>query len=363
MVKRLDLGGVETNVAPFPTAIATPPPSLHSLQAEPPAAPIALVPQQAQPTKLPITIEELGKIGGDAQTQLASVTSKITGVAKTSDMDEMGKLLQNTIMAAKGYDPDKLFKGGLFGFFKAKSTQIRMKFDNVDQTVQRLVGEVDQRIGHFRQRVQDLDQLAEANKQYHDSLTPQIEHVTATADWMEQNQPQVDPNDPLSAQFVQDWITVINFARKRADDLRRAQILAQQQAAQIQQMKTNSSALAQKFGDIKVTTIPAMQQTFTLYVINLEQKKGAEFADQVDALTNDAITKNAQLMGQNTTAIHTSLTRSNISMEALKANYDSITQSLDEVRRIQAEMKTRLASEAPQLEQLSQDLTKRLSQR
>lgn len=318
---------------------------------------------QVKPNTLPVTMEELGQIGGNAQTQLASVTSKITGVAKTSDMDEMGKLLTDTIMAAKGYDPSNLFKGGLFGFFKAKSQQVRMKFDNVDQTVQRLVGEVDQRIGHFRQRVQDLEQLRVATGEHHASLTPQIEHVKKTADWMDQNLPQVDPNDPLSAQFVQDWLTVASFAHKRADDLRRAQILAEQQVAQIQQMKTNSSALAQKFGDVKVTTIPAMQQTFTLYVINLEQKKGAEFADQIDTLTNEAIIKNAELMGRNTTAIHTSLTRSNISMDALKANYESITKSLDEVKRIQSEMKTRLATEAPQLEKLSQDLTARLASR
>lgn len=357
--RRLNFDTVPSAPPAAPVSAPPAPPSLSTLVQPPSVASVPAV--QAAPVKLPITLDQVGQVGGDIQGQIATVTSKITGVAKTSDMDEMGKLLTDTIMAAKGYDPKNLFKNGLWGLLKAKKDQISMKFDNVDKTVDRLVQQVDQHINKFRQRVGDLDQLAIANKQYHDSLQPQIDYLNETADWMEQNQPQVDPNDPMSAQYVQDWLTVINFARKRADDLHRAKVLAQQQAAQIQQMKTNSTALAQKFGDIKVTTIPAMKQTFTLYVINMEQKKGAEFADQIDSTNDQVLKRNAELLGQNTTAIQTSLNRSNISMDALQANYDSIVRSLDETLRIQKEEAQRRKNEQPKLEQLSQDLSARLA--
>ncbi len=316
---------------------------------------------QSTPLAMPFTLEQVGNYGTEIQTQLAEVTTKITGTTKTSDMDEVGKLLTDTIMAAKGYDPKSLFKGGLFGLFKAKSSQLRMKFDSVDQTVDRLIAQVDDRIVRFKDRVNDLSALADANNKYYDSLTEQIMFLSERADWMEANKPVVVPDNPMSAQYVQDWITVISFARKRADDLRRAQILAQQQSAQIQQMKTNSIALAQKFGDVKVTTIPAMKQTFNLYILNVEQQKGAEFAKSVDTLNNDVIQRNAAMLGANTTAIHTALTQSNISMETLTVNHNSIIHALDEVKRINAEMKNRLATEGPKLEQLSQDLSTRLS--
>lgn len=319
--------------------------------------------QNLQPGQSPLTIEQVGEIGSTAQQEIAAVTSKITGVAKTSDMDAMGKLLGDTILAAKGYDPNNLFKGGLFGFMKAKSSQISMKFDSVDKTVDRLIQQVDQKVAHFRQRVQDLEAMRVANIKYREELTPQIEKAIQIADWMDANPPATDENDPMSGQKLQDWLTVASFARKRGDDLRRAQVLADQQSAQIQQMKLNSSALAQKFNDIKVTTIPAMKTTFTLYVANMEQMKGAEMADNIDSLTNTAIQKNAELLGKNTVAIHTSLTRSNISMESLNKNFAAIVQSLDDVKRIHAEMKTRIAAEQPALEQLSKDLTLKLAQR
>ncbi len=364
MPRRLNLdGGIApaaptTNATPAPNVVpAVVPASDFSVVPATPASALAGVPGKA------LTMEEIGTFGQRAQGQLSTVTDKITGVAKTSDMDEVGKLLTDTIMAAKGYDPQNLFKKGFLGFFKAKGAQLQMKFDTVDQTVNRLVGQIDQRIQLFRGRIRDLEQLAIQNRNFHDSLDGEIEAVNARADWMEANVPEVDPADPMSATTRQQWITVINFARKRADDLRRAQVLAQQQQAQIALMADNSGALAMKFADIKVTTIPSLKQTFTLYVLNLEQKKGAEFATQIDDMTDETLKKNAALLGQNTVLINTALTRSNVSMEALQANHEAVIKSLEDVERIRNDMKARIASEAPRLEQLSSDLTKRLAQK
>jgi uncharacterized protein YaaN involved in tellurite resistance len=359
--------------APVPAPVAFAPPIQATpiqVAPAPTAATAIAVPQGStdlsvltgRPGKA-LTMEEIGNYGGRAQGQLASVTDKITGVAKTSDMDEVGKLLTDTIMAAKGYDPSNLFKKGFMSFFKGKATQMQMKFDSVDSTVNRLVGEIDKRINLFRSRIGDLEQLAIQNRAFHDSLDDEIAGVNERADWMEANLPEVDPADPMSATTRNQWITVVNFARKRADDLRRAQVLAQQQQAQISQMADNSGALVMTFADIKQTTVPAMKTTFSLYVLNMEQKSGAEFATMTKDLNDDVIKRNAALLGQNTTLINTALTRSNVSLEALQANHDSVIKSLEEVERIRTEMKTRIAAEAPRLEQLSSDLTKRLAQK
>jgi hypothetical protein len=144
MPRRLQFGDDNSSQ---PTTTATPSPSvgfapqvapqLPAVAPTPVAAPPpANIPElrNATPGKPPITMEEVGQIGSNAQAQIAQVTSKITGVAKTSDMDAMGKLLTDTIMAAKGYDPNNLFKGRLFGFMKAKGNQIQLRFDTVDQT-------------------------------------------------------------------------------------------------------------------------------------------------------------------------------------------------------------------------------------
>lgn len=319
----------------------------------------------AQPRAITVanlTMEDIGNYGKKAQQQTAEVTNRIAQTSKTSDMDELGKLLTGTIMAAKEFDPKNIFKGGLFGFFKAKTTEIQMRFDTVDKTVERLVQQIDQRIAQFRQRIRDLEQMAGENQKYHDALTGEIADLRERVTWMENNVPDIDPTDPMSAQKRQQWLSIAAYGLKRSNDLHAAQVLAQQQQAQIGMMADNSAALVLKFEDVKVTTIPALKNTFSLYILNMEQKKGAEFANAVDSMTEETIRKNAALLGQNTVAINTALTRANISIDTLQASHDAVLQSLNDVERIRNEMKARIVSETPRLEQLSADLTKRLAQ-
>lgn len=308
----------------------------------------------------PMTLSEVGEVGEKERSQLALVTDKITNEAKTSDMDELGGLLTKTLMTAQGYDPDKLFNGGgIFGFLKGikgKVKEASIKFDDVDSNVKKLVTEVDARIAKFRKRVQDLDELSQSIKVSYAEMGKKIEEITARADWMEQNIPEADPNVPFSAEKRQDWITVITFARQRADNLARARALAEMQIAQIGMMQKNSIALAQDFGEIKATTVPNMKTTFTLYVLNLEQKKGAEFSNTIKNTNDEILKRNAEMLGRNTTQINEALTRSNISIEALQANKDALLFSLQEVDRIRAETKQRLAAEAPQIEAMSREL-------
>lgn len=360
MPKKLDLGAA--NQAPFtPNVVVVPPTPPVSVAIENPPLVVAS-PNVSISAMKPLTMEEVGSFGLKAQAQTAEVTNRIAQTSKTSDMEEVGKILTDTIMAAKGYDPKNLFKGGFLGFFKAKGAEIQMKFDTVDKTVDRLVQQIDQRIATFRQRIRDLEQMAVENQKYHDALTGEIEALRERVVWMEANVPEIDPNDPMSANKRQQWLSVAAYGLKRANDLHAAQVLAQQQQAQIAMMADNSAALALKFQDVKVTTIPALKNTFSLYILNMEQKKGAEFANQVDSMTEETIKKNAALLGQNTVAINTALTRSNISIEALQATHDSVVQSLNDVERIRKEMKARIATETPRLEQLSNDLSKRLAQ-
>lgn len=360
--KPMNLGGKPATQAPTVNNSLTLDPTPSYVPAVAPAIPSASQAVVPVGVGTALTLQDVGKRGEAAQMQVAEATKQITGVAKLSDMDELGKLLGETLLTAKGYDPANSTKGKLFGLIKRKMAEVRLNFEKVDGAVTQLVGQIDQRVNKFRGRVTDLERIQQQNMQYHNSLDGEIQYLKDGVAWMEANRPQIDPSDTFSAQKAQEWETIIAYASKRADDLRRAQIVCQQQDAQINLMKQNSLALAQKFTDLKVTTLPLLQQTFTLYIINVEQAKGAQFAGEIDDLTEQTLQQNAAKLGQNTTAIHTALTRSNVSLAAVQANHQAVIDSLNEIERIRAEMKQRLATEAPQLEQASRDLAARLAQ-
>jgi len=357
--KPLNLGGMTTTATP--SVVDTP------VQAAPQGySPPAVV----QPTTIAVskpqnavvlTFDSANKAGDSAQIAIADATKKITAIAKTSDMDTLGKLLNDTLAAAKGYDPAGENGKGIFGWMRRKREDLRAQFDSVDKRVTDLVGQLDQRIALFDQRVVDLGQIAVQNRNYYQSLDGEIDHLNEGIAYMEANVPVADVNDPMTAQKVQEWHSVIAWARTRADNLGRAKIVATQQDAQISLMQQNSRGLSSKFGELKKTTLPLLQQTFTLYIINVEQAKGAEFADTMDAVADKTLKQNAATLGQNTVAIHTALGRSNFSLDAINANKDAVIKALDDIDRIRAETKARLAAEAPLLEQGTKELAARLA--
>jgi uncharacterized protein YaaN involved in tellurite resistance len=339
MVKPL-FGGTTTNVVPLP----------H----------VAPKPSNAVALK-PIDVNEVMNFGNKAAASIPAATTKITSMVKSKDMDEMGALLLDTVSMAKGYDPASMDSKGFFGKLFGKAVNIKDRFATVDKSVQALIAQLDSKSTLFRTRIQDLDAIKTQLEQDYNSLEIEIAEIYRRADWMDANPPQVDLNNPMEVSKLNEWKMAAAMGRKRADDLGRLRLLFEQQAAQVSIMKTNSASLAIDMNDMKSTMIPALQSTFALYIINMEQKNAAEFGSAMKAKTNDAIMKNAALLGQTTTAVTTSLTTSNIELATLQANKDAIVNSLAERERIMTEMKLRLRNEAPQLEQLSRELATTLA--
>lgn len=330
----------------------------------PAAASTAVVPAQSTAVAVPqqaLTLDVINRVGGSSQRGISQLSSQLASSVKTSDMDALGDLLGKTLVAAKGYDPSTT-KGKLFGLIKRKVEEIRIGYESADSTVTRLVNEIDKRVALHAQRTTDIKAMIKANQDYHAALGPEIEQLLARVEWMEANVPAVDPNDPMSAQRVQDWNTVCTMGRKHADDLARSRVVSQQMDAQMNMLVQQGIMLQQKFDSFKTTTLPILRQAFVMYILALEQEKSAKMANSVDDLTDNTLRENARKLNQTTSAVHTSLARSSISLDAIQESNRAMIESLNEVERIRSEMKARLAAEAPQIEAASRELAARLAQ-
>lgn len=313
----------------------------------------------------PISLEELSDYGQKSMQGMASVSEKVTQQARGADTEEMGKLLGDLLVAAKGYDPSKL--GGdkgiskLFQWGRSKAQQIQNQFTTVDTQVDQLLGQIDKQVVVFKNQIPTLESMKVEMQVFYEDLQKQIDEMERRIQWMVDNPPTVDPNDPFSAQEKSTWDQVIQMARKRVSDLANVQLLAQQLGPQIDMMKVNSVSLVQKFGDIKATTIPAWKQLLAAYIIQLQQKKGVEMTEAIDDAFNQAIMKGADLNKQNAVRIATSVNRSSIDMATLQYSHQKLLETFDEVQRINAEGQQRIAAERPALEQLSKELNQKIA--
>lgn len=330
--------------------------------AAPSVAPMAVAAPVTGQQLAPIKATEAVMFGQDVLQQASQAAQRINAAARAGDIDELGKSLNALRTEAKKYDPSTLKKGGGFlGLFKVKFQELKNQFATVDQQVNGLLADVDQRVHLFQNRIGDLEQLFNDEEKRYLVLGQLATEYESRVAWMDANPPAVDPGDPLSAQHLADWKAAADMGRKRADDLRRGQALCQMNMPICRQVQQNSLGLVQTFFSVKTDLIPPLQTAFALYIIQMEQSKGAGFADAIKDDTNAALKKNAEMLGQVTTQVQTTLTRSNVDLSTLQAMSAAAIQALDTVEQSRAAMKQRLLTEAPQVQAATQQLIDRLA--
>lgn len=330
----------------------------------PPAAQNSIVPAQPQARQIILSVDEIDRRGTTAENSIAAASKNILGSNKTGDLDELGKLLTDAALVSKGYDPDNASKG-ILGFFKNMRKAVaraRTEYESAEKTIDGLVVEMDRRVALYQGQITTLDTIRAALEQQHTELGPEIEYIESGVAWMEANPPEVDPSNPLTAQKAQEWFSVIAWARTRAANLVNARHLAETMIAQVTIMKDNARGLAQTFKEFKVTTLPALRTTFGLWLINKEQEAGVKIAQTNRNMANEAMRRNAELLGRNTAAIHTEMNTPTIDNDVIVAQYDAVVNSLNTIDRIRLEAKNNNATNRPVLEAKSKELAARLAQ-
>jgi uncharacterized protein YaaN involved in tellurite resistance len=138
-------------------------------------------------------------------------------------------------------------------------------------------------------------------------------------------------------------------------------LLSKQTAPSIQQMKQNARQLVQTFNDLKSTTLPIWQNVFSQYLISLDQQRGARLATNVSDATNEAIRRNAELLGQNTKEIAEARQRPVIDLKTLQDNQAALFATLDAVALAEENGRKARAEAAPQLAALEKGLIARFA--
>lgn len=310
-----------------------------------------------------VTDDLLDKVGERNRTTAAGFSQKMLASVKASDVDDFGNKLNALVATAKGLDPTKFGKGGILGSFKRLFSNVKEKmlaeYQTVEKRMDALINELDKSAGIQKVRIGDLEDMYATNLKVHEGFTADIDYIkellVSLNSQLENEKTVVNP-DAFAAQRIADIQARIDRAEKKIDDLERAKLLCKQLAPQIRIMQSNARSLAQKFGDVKTVTIPAWKNAFTLYIVNLEQKKGAELANAVSDATDDAFKMQADLLRQNTQEIAKANQRSVVSLETIQHMQTQLLGSIDDMMKIAEDGKRARAEAAPKLVALEQEL-------
>ena len=313
-----------------------------------------------------VTDDQISTLGDDHYTTFSGVSKKILSSVKASDADEMGMKLNELVTLSKDLDPNKLSKPGLIGkvvgLFSNTKERLLSQFDTVDGRMNSLVKELDSSVVLFKDRVDDFEDLFGANKQAFDGFVKCEEQARAwLADLQAAHAQCTDATDAFSAQVQADLLSRIDRVEKRIDDYIRLQQSTKMLAATIRLSQDNSRSLYEKFREIKNTIIPTWQNVFSIYIMSLEQKKGAALATAMHDATDEAFKMQASMLRQNTVAVAQARQRSAISTDALVHAQQELIGSVEDVKRINADARKQREADLPKILALEQELIQRLT--
>lgn len=353
--------------------------SVVSLKTEIPGLPVvAADPSEIARIEQDIDISDRAGIsvyGDGAQRAVTDFSDRILSEVRNKDVGEAGKLLSEILLKAQKLDPASLkeqgFFGRLFGSARARLERFKDEFEDVagqidrigleldrhKDTLRRDIAILDDLHGETRQSILKLDAYVEAGKRFVETYrAKELPKLKAAADAATGN------DGLLQAQAYQDAAQALDRLEKRVYYLQQARQLGIQQLPQIRIVQSGDETLIENLQATSALTVPAWKQKMVILLGLSQQKSALEMQKTVTDATNKMIREASAMMKDQAIDIEQQAQRGIVDVETLqKANQDLID-TVAGVLKVQEEGRRKRAEAEHQMEQMTADLKKALSQ-
>ena len=356
----------ETNVTELPTTI-------------PPLPVVVAAPQEVAQIETTIDIKDRAGIsvyGDNAQQAVSDFADKILSEVRNKDMGQAGQLLTDILLKAKNLDPaslkEKGFLGGLFGSAQARLERFKEEFQDVAGQIDRIGLQLDQHKDTLRRDIAILDDLHEQTR---NSILKLDAYVQAGKDFAAKYRAEELPklkaaadaaaatsDGALQAQAYQDALQSVDRLEKRVYYLQQARQLGIQQLPQIRIVQAGDETLIENLQATSSLTVPAWKQKMVILLGLSQQKSALELQKTVTDATNKMIREASAMMKEQAIDIEEQSQRGIVDLDTLaQANRDLID-TVTSVLRVQEEGRQKRAAAEAQMQQMTVDLKKALTQ-
>jgi uncharacterized protein YaaN involved in tellurite resistance len=281
--------------------------------------------------------------GTDVQSKLAAQSERILSEARNKEAGEVGKILNEMMLALEGIRVDKASGGFIartwsrvlseISFFKNSyekiSDQLARFIRSLDEAKERLLSEnksLDESYGMNLEHLKELDILIESGEKAIQSESKQSHNVQEN---LKQEQERSDR------------IRRIRTFEKKIHDLKMTRMMVIQSLPQIRLIQHNNLELIQKIDASVLNTIPVWKNQITLTLGLEKQKKISGIQKMVAETTNSILRKNSQLLKENSIEIARLNEEGIIEAETLEKVNDDLGLVLAEIVKIYHEGKSK----------------------
>ena len=322
----------------------------------------------------PLDNDALITYGSNAQEALSKFSHQMLNEVQSKDVGPIGDTLESLMKNLKEIDPDELTNdkknivSRLFGRMKKSVNELISKHQSVASQVDRISIQLEHAKEILVKDVHLLDNLYDQNKDYFDAINI---YIAAAELKKEEIETEVLPalrekadqsGNQMEVQDVNDMMQYVNRLEKRLHDLKLSRQITLQSAPQIRMIQNINQTLAEKIQSSILTSIPLWKNQMAIALTLLRQESASKAQQAVTNTTNELLTKNSEMLKQNSLRTARENERGIVDIETLKVTQDNLVTTIEETLQIQAEGSQKRKEAETELVQMEEDLKTRLLQ-
>ena len=286
--------------------------------------------------------------GVGAQRNISNFSDNILNQVRNKDSGYVGDLMSELILKVKDAEVDRLDDGIMskIPILRNASKTIKkfmQKYERLELQIDRIEQDLEKARMQMLKDITLFDSLYEKNMEYFQDL--QI-YILAGDEKLKELQQVILPRlhteaaakgDPMSAQAVRDFEDTVSRFEKKIYDLKLSKTIAIQTAPQIRLIQNNDKMLVDKIQTAVLSTIPLWKSQIVVALGLYRQEKALALQRSVTDATNELLTKNAELLKQNTADVARESERGIVDLETLKKVNSDLISTIEDTIKIQQE--------------------------
>ena len=305
--------------------------------------------------------------GAAAQKNIADFSETALSKVQTRDLGEIGDMVTSLVVELKGMDePEKKGIAGLFRKAQVSAQEMKTKYSKAEANVDKIAAELDKHKLTLMKDVAVMDQMYEKNLAYFKELTMYIiagklrVQELREKDLAELRAKAVKSGLPEDAQAVNDFTNLIGRFEKKLHDLELTRTISLQMSPQIRMIQNNDLLMTEKIQTAIVNTIPLWKSQMVLGLSMYHSKQAMEASRAVSDVTNRLLLSNAEALHTGSVEVAKESERGIVDLETLKKTNEHLIATLEEVRQIQDDGRTRRAQAEEELGRIEGELKQKL---
>ena len=316
-----------------------------------------------------LNTEQVMNYGVNAQKNISEFSDAALNSVRTKDLGEVGDKLSDLVVELKGLNYNQEEKKGLKGLFKKSVNniaQMKAQYDKAEANVDKIVESLENHEVTLMKDITLMDKMYERNEEYMKELTM---YIIAGKLRIEQLRNEELPKYkakaqetglPEDAQAANDFANMIGRFEKKIHDLELTRTISIQMSPQIRMVQNNDTLMMEKIRSSINNTIPLWKNQMVLALSLYHSDQAMKAQREVTDMTNKLLEANAKALHQGSVEVAKESERGIVDLETLKKTNEELIATLEEVRRIQDDGRTRRAAAEQELARIEDELKKKL---